>query len=377
MKDIKIRLLSYQNAHNYGAVLQAYGLQNAIKSLGYSDVKFIKYNPKYLSGRYVTYKTEGRGLQKFASILRNLLRTCRRPFMYLSREMRNRAFDRSIDRMLEQTDRLILSENDMKGERCDVLICGSDQIWNTSITGTFDRVFFGYGEYVRTPLKIAYAPSTETSSLTDERLKEIAPLLDNFDSLSVRENSLSEILQPLTEKSIEVCVDPTILCGREAYDRVAIKPNRKKYIVVYAYNPEEKLIRDLIASVPSYQDYSVIVLTLVHSVTLCDYFNPNLKAEISVEEFLGYFKYADYVVTNSFHGLAFSLLFEKNFNAAFVQNKSARLISLMTQLDLMDRYNYDMSRVSWDNIDYKEIAAKVNQIRNHSLDYLKKSIENA
>lgn len=377
MKDIKIRLLSYQNAHNYGAVLQAYGLQNAIKSLGYSDVKFIKYNPKYLSGRYVTYKTEGSGLKKFASILRNVLRTCRRPFMYLSKEMRNRAFDRSIDRMLEQTDRLILSEYDLKGENCDVLICGSDQIWNTAITGSFDRVFFGYGEYVRTPHKIAYAPSTETSSLTDERLKEIAPLLDNFDSLSVRENTLSEILQPFIEKRIEVCVDPTILCGREAYDRVAIKPKQRKYIVVYAYNPGEKLIRDLIASIPNREEYSVIVLTLVHTASVFEYLNPNIKAEISVEEFLGYFKYADYVVTNSFHGLAFSLLFEKNFNAAFVQNKSARLISLMTQLDLMDRYNYDMSRVTWDNIEYKAIAVKVNQIRNRSLDYIKTCIENA
>lgn len=376
MKDIKIRLLSYQNAHNYGAVLQAYGLQNAIKSLGYSDVKFIKYNPKYLSGRYVTYKTEGSGLKKFASILRNVLRTCRRPFMYLSKKMRNRAFDRSIDRMLEQTDRLILNENDLKGENCDVLICGSDQIWNTAITGSFDRVFFGYGEYVRTPHKIAYAPSTETSSLTDERLKEIAPLLDNFDSLSVRENTLSEILQPLTKKRIEVCVDPTILCGREVYDKIAIKPKLESFIVVYAYDPNEKIVADLVESIPNRNQYSVVILTLGHTVTMREYLNASIKAEITVEEFLGYIKYSDYVVTNSFHGLAFSLIFERNFNVSFFSNKSARLLSLMKQIDLMDRYNYDLQNVNWAPIDYLRVGGKMTEIREKSRYYLINSLRN-
>lgn len=377
MKDIKIRILSYHNAHNYGAVLQAYGLQNVIKLLGYNDVKFLRYNPKYLSGRYVTYKTEGAGIKKLLSILKNILNTIRRPFFYLSKERRNRSFDLSIYRMLLQTDKLILDESELKSEVCDVLICGSDQIWNTAITGNFDRVFFGYGDYLETPLKIAYAPSTETSSLDEQRIKEIVPLLNNFNYLSVRENTLAEILQPLTEKNIEVCIDPTILCGREAYDKIAIKPKRKKYIVVYAYNPQDKLIQDLIASVPNRNEYSVVILTLVHTSSMIDFFNPNIQSDITVEEFLGYFRYADYVVTNSFHGLAFSLIFQKNFNAAFVKNKSARLVSLMSQINLMNRYHYDNTNINWDKIDFSKVEEKMNILRTQSLHYIEKCLKHA
>lgn len=376
MKNKVIRILSFQNAHNYGAVLQAYGLQNSIKTLGYSNVKFIKYNPQYLSERYISYKNKGYGIRKMISIAANVLRTIRRPFLFLSSIKRNKSFNTSIQRMLIQTENLILRESDLHGEECDVLICGSDQIWNTTITGTFDRIFFGYGSYKKDPIKIAYAPSTEISSLNNERLHEIQPLLNNFDFLSVRENSLAKLLQPLTNKPIRVCIDPTILCGKEAYDKIAIKPKHKKYIVVYAYDPNERLIKELIESVPNRHDYSVVLLTLAHTRSITEFFNQNIKANITVEEFLGYFKYADYVVTNSFHGLAFSLLFQRNFNVGYVKNKSARLISLLEQLNLMERYNYDNNNISWHEINYIEIEKHINNIRSQSLNYLKCCLEN-
>lgn len=369
----KIRILSFQNAYNFGAVLQAYGLQQTIKSLGYNDVKFINYNPKYLSDRYNPFLIKRLFPQKtLKGIIFGIVRY---PMYMISRLRRNHRIQFSINNLLEQTKQIIVNECGLKDIEADVLICGSDQIWNTALTGDFDRVYLGKGPYKHLGYAAAYAPSTELSSLTEEKAKRLCGLLDSFKYISVREMQVSNKLSNYLNRDVPVCVDPTILCGAEAFCKVA-SPRlvEKDYIVVYAYNESRSSIYSAIKSIPNYEKYPVHVISFGLKSNR-ELFNARIHSAITVQEFLSYIKYAKFVVTNSFHGLAFSLLFEKNFNVIFCEGKYVRVLSLLQQLGLENRFVSDISNIQWNLIDYSIVNQKITEIRKDSFNYLNKILE--
>lgn len=369
----KIRILSFQNAYNFGAVLQAYGLQQTLKSMGYNDVKFIRYNPRYLRDRYNPFiKKHFNPKMSLRGIIGWSLNV---PFFLISRICRNHRIQSSIDNMLEQTDRLIVDEKGLEKEEVDVLICGSDQIWNTALTGNFDRVLLGKGHYKHLGYAATYAPSTELSALTDDKAKQLSGLLGSFKYISVRETQVKEKLGKYIDKEIQVCVDPTILCGAEAFYQVASpRIEKKDYIVVYAYNPKAPAILDLIKSIPDYNNYPVHII-LLGAKNKSNFFDANIHAAITVQDFLSYIKYAKYVVTNSFHGLAFSLIFERNFNVAYCEGKYVRCLSLLQQLGLENRFVRDTEHCNWDTLDFAVINRTIAEIRNESHNYLKKVLQ--
>lgn len=369
----KIRLLSFQNAYNFGAVLQAFGLQQTIRSIGYNDVKFIYYNPKYLSSRYSPFTKEC--LFPYSS-LKGFLSWCvHYPFFLISRVFRNFRIKKSIKELLIQTDKLITDEKGLNSIEADVLICGSDQIWNTELTGGFDVVFFGKGPYKYLGQSASYAASTEISSLTEEKAQKLSLLLDSFRFVSVREIQVKERLEPFWGHNIQVCVDPSILCGVEDYLQITSpRLEKRNYVLVYAYDYNDLVITDLIKSIPHYEKY-IIHVVLLGTKTLKTFFKANIHAAISVQDFLSYMKYADYIVTNSFHGLAFSLLFEKNFYVAYCEGKHVRCLSLLQQLGLEDRFVHDGKVAKWDMVDYSIINDRIKSIKQESFEYLKRVIE--
>lgn len=369
----KIRILSFQNAHNFGAVLQAYGLQQTILSMGYKDVKFLNYNPKYLSDRYNPF---ARRNIAFPSTLRGSIGWCAYYLPYMMSSIsRNRKFNDSIKSMLIQTNKLILDKEGFGDEDADVLICGSDQIWNTALTGDFDPVYLGEGNYRSVGIVASYAPSTELSSLTEAMAERLCAQLSRFKYLSVRENPVKDRLQKYISEKIQVCVDPTILCGAKSYlDVASPRLETRDYIVVYAYDPNDSIIQDLIKTIPEYQNYSIHVI-LLGPKGLRETFRKNVHSAIKVQDFLSYIKYASYVVTNSFHGLAFSLLFEKNFNVAYCEGKHVRCLSLLQQIEMEERFVRNKNNIHWENLDYKQINQKLENVRKDSLNYLKKVLE--
>lgn len=366
----KIRILSFQNAHNFGAILQAYGLQQTILSMGYTDVKFINYNPKYLSDRYNPFVWLAHPIKwTIKTIFGRLIRF---PFYFVSTLRRNAAFDGSIKRLLNQTKSLVTKESDLINEEYDVLVCGSDQIWNTALTGTFDPVFFGQGPYKKKGFVVSYAPSTELSSLSEENAVKLASLIKGFRYLSVRETPVQKKLEKYAERKIDVCVDPSILCGVQAYDKIAESlQTEEKYILVYAYDCREELIQNLVKSIPDWKQYKIYYV-LLGARTVRTSFNRNVLCEISIERFLSYIKYASYVVTNSFHGLAFSLLFEKNFNVAYEKGKHVRCESLLKQINLNERFVKNTKDASWKDIDYSTVNCILKDIRRYSMEFLSK-----
>lgn len=372
-KDKKIRIVSFQNARNFGAVCQAYGLQQTILSLGYTDVKFLNYNPQYLKDRYNPIKT-WQYLNLKTSFPRKISRIIRWLSYVLTTIIRNRRIEQSIKRMLRQTPHELMSAEEVVEEETDLLICGSDQIWNVALTGSLDPVFFGLARYCEKEQIISYAPSTEISSLTEGTINQMANYLAAFSHVSVREKSIKELLQPKVSKPIEVTVDPTILCGRKAFDNITSKHLvNKPYICVYAYTPDDELIQETIKTIPSYTQYEVHYI-LFSATNLSQWRDKSIHSVLTIEDFLSYIKYASYVVTNSFHGLAFSLLFEKNFIVTWMNNKSTRTEALLKELKLNDKLIQDAACAKWGNIDYQEVNELLDTIRNASREYLRNSI---
>lgn len=369
----RIRILSFHNAHNFGAILQAYGLQQTIKGLGYNDVKFLKYNPEYLKKRYNPFSSFSLSIPD-KSIKRIIGWILNYPFFVLSSIRRNRKFSESIKRLLIQTNKNLHNINDLKKESIGILICGSDQIWNTSLTGNFDPIFFGKGNYKQIDYAISYAPSTELSDLTTEKAKKLALQLDNFKYVSVRENPICNILQKYTNKDIKVCIDPTLLCGSKAFNEIASnRLIREKYIIVYAYDPTDELISNAINHIPNKEEYKIHII-LLSARGRKNFFNSSIHSEISVEDFLSYMKYASYVITNSFHGLAFSLLFEKNFYVTYFAGKEIRCTSLLENINLLDRFIQNKTTISWEQPNYRIINQNIARLRESSLLFLKNSL---
>ncbi len=371
----KVRIISFQNAQNYGAILQAFGLMKTIESLGYEDVQFINYNPPYLRNRYKVLSKRFFDTSKYSFIIKvKFWLTI--PVIIFNRLRRNATLNKSRKRLLQQTKIVFHDVSDIKNVECNLLICGSDQIWSTWITGNPDPVFYGKGDYIGIKRKISYAASTEISTFDNQdNVNKINALLSNIDSISVREKTAQDKLQKITGRDVHLCIDPTILCGREHFSKIA---SRRKvnapYILVYSYDIGDPDVQKIIHTIPSYQEYQIHYLCFGSS-GLRGTISNNIHGEISVEDYLSFFKYADYVVTNSFHGLAFSLLFEKAFNVAYMQGLSTRVESLLEQLNLQNRLVRNNEEVSWAPIDYDLVNVGLIKIREKSINYLKTNLE--
>ena len=218
----KIGILTFHCAHNYGAVLQCYALQETLKKMGH-DVEVIDYRPQYLLSPYAVFNINR---IKSNNPLKIIKRSIRETILLGVRLKRYYTFYQFIKNKLSLSSRITKYNIP---ESYDVYIMGSDQIWNPKITEGFDPVYFGNFNFQKGSKKyISYAASMEANELNNQAKNTYKKFLKNFDSISVRENQLAELLQPLSEKNIETVLDPTLLADNQIWDNIAQKPDISK-----------------------------------------------------------------------------------------------------------------------------------------------------
>lgn len=366
----KIGILTFHRAHNYGAVLQAYALQEYLRGLGF-DVTIVNYTPSYLIDPYRVIPFKGRFfrsktcLQKMKFILYSILTIYTRYFRF-------KAFEKSILKLLKLSNSEFSTAEQIQGS-FDVIILGSDQIWNDKITNGFDSVYFGQIPNISSSKIISYAASMEAHMLTDSQKSVLKESLAKIDFISVREMQLKDLLRSFISKQISVVLDPTLLCDSSVFNKIAVKPNiKRKYVLVYqvAYLHETLNYAKRVAS---RLDATVIQISAAPLISL----DQNIKQAESVEEFLGWFKHAECIVTTSFHGTAFSLIFKKNFYSIGIKGIDTRISSLLKQINLSDRI-VDPNRLI-DNISliqYDNVTSDICSLRDDSREYLLNSINN-
>ena len=324
---MKIGILTFHCAHNYGAVLQAYGLQEYLRSQGH-ETYIIDYRPGYLTRNYKAFNIRC----WMASTPREIVYKLRyEPFLWKHRILRSKAFDRFIRNRFD----LHPYVRHTNFSDFDAIFLGSDQIWNKTITGQrYDEVFFGRNATCRV---IAYAASMGRGTLSDKDRERLRQYLAPMTAIGVREESLKELLQPLSAKPVYTTIDPTLLAGAEMFEKIASPPaSDRKYVLVYDLSPYKREVLEIARNVAEKIGARIVELD---AYPLTGFSMRYKDQTASPEQYLGYFRHAAFVVTTSFHGTAFSLLFNRPFYTIKQDNPAdLRALSLLEKVGLTDRF---------------------------------------
>lgn len=357
---MKIGILTFHCAHNYGAVLQAYATQTFLQSQGF-EVVMVDYRPEYLVIPSQIFPVrsyyKGHVLSFFKVLLSKFL-------LIPASWKRYQSFNSFINRRFN-----LIGLDQLSHYGLDALVLGSDQIWNPVLCKGFDPVYFGCIGGIQTK-KIVYAASMGHISLQPEERRYLRRVLTELDKVSVREKSLKELLSPLSDKSIELVVDPTLLLGSHFWGDIAVQPSEKQpYVLVYEVIPNPQTMR-VAKRLADRINGKIIelkaVLSLLHQ-------SPYQFA--TPEEFLGYFRNAAFVVTTSFHGTVFSLIFNRPFYTMRHGNRhDARSEALLDSLMLKDRLIMGVDQIDASSINYKVVNQLLEKYVNSSKDYLISSL---
>lgn len=360
---MKIGILTFHRAHNYGAVLQCYALQEVLKGMGH-EVEVIDYRPSYIEKNTIPYS-----FNNFLSlnVKHKILYFLTEPFMVNRRLKKYRKFEEFSNRYLCLSNTVYVEQNI---GTYDVIVCGSDQIWNKRITQGYDRFYWGC--ICPNITKISYAASMESVILSSSDLNNVGHFLDNFKHIAVRECNLKNLLQPLTYKKINVVCDPTFLL-KDSYwhnmagDKPLIKGN---YIVVYQtrHHPTVNSIAEKIRG--NLKSEKIIYL----SAHLSFFANHNELQCISPDQFLNILKFSQFVITTSFHGTAFSIIFKKDFYTIRLNdNNDSRSFSLLKTVSLGCRFISEY--IGSSHIDYSSINEHIANMVDNSYKYISQSLK--
>lgn len=315
---MKIGILTFHSAHNYGAVLQAYALQKYLMSFNHT-VEFINYNNEKLLRVYKWFE-----FKRFKTLNVTKFYT---EFKLLSpRKRRFVKFESFIDKYL------YLSPKNYDTKSYDVIIIGSDQVWNTDLTSGFDKMYWGNFVIKNECNLISYAASMQ-DEISESNKLQIKKLLGNFSGISVREDSIARNLAMLLGIDIPVVLDPTLLLSSNEWEQIcANKIVRRPYLLFYQVrkNEKAKLIAEQIA-----ENLNLEIVNLSAGIDLNN--SPEF-IDAGPLDFVSLFKNASYVVCTSFHGTVFSIIFNVPFCSIILNDgKDNRVLSLLSKLNLVDR----------------------------------------
>lgn len=366
---MKIGILTYHRAENYGALLQAYAMKTYLGSLGH-DVSFVDYWPDY-HRRYFelfSWRKFKEGSMREKLVLLYYL------FFWNSTRMKRKKNLQAF--MYEELGLPPIvkyhSDNDVVRE-FDVVFYGSDQIWRKQEMKShpgFDYWYLG-SENVKAR-KIAYAASMGNIEVRPAEEATLKEYLGNFDAISVREDPLKGYLASIGVESLLVC-DPVFLLPRKQWETLAEKSTEplpyQHYILVYnllgqssAVRFSEQLSRE--KGLPIVEINKKYVPSIGHK-----HYNRTAR----VEDFISLIAGADYVVSNSFHGVALSLIFQKQFFAVDMGKRAGRVTSLLNTLKICERYKEDYS-ADFSPINYTQVAEHINLYSSDSKKFIEKAL---
>jgi hypothetical protein len=355
---MKIGILTFHRAINYGAVLQTYALQTSIEKLHVTN-EVIDYRCKKIEEMYQPFFNA----KSFSTWIKCLLRS---PKI----RKKTQKFYSFRDRYIKTGVRPYLSSEEMSeiNKEYDCFVVGSDQVWNKDCTG-FDNTYF-LNFVQEDEKKNSYAASFGTDQVSAKCVDEYTRLLENFRYISVREHQGQAIVKELLHREASIEIDPTFLLTQEEWKRMATRPIDGNYILLYLMQSSGSLLHFA-------EDLSK--KTGLKICYICDNLKKPIRAEylraVGPEEFVGLFASASYVVTNSFHGTVFSIIMNKNF---FLQlqapgSANARLENIMDTYNLRTRQIVNGKNDYLDQeVDYGPIDEQIMIERKKSMDYLKK-----
>lgn len=364
----KIGILTYHPYNNYGAVLQVYALQAFISKTFQSNVEVINFNTERQQGDNDILQLKGKN--NIRSIVAILL--YRGP-IYCKLKLRRRRFDIFRKNYLNLTIRF----KDVKSlwsnlPEEDVYISGSDQVFNPLAEYT-EVYYLGFPK--KTGRKIAYAPSFGLSNIEEAITEELKSRLKDFDSLSCREKNGAEYLSKLLNKKVPCVADPVFLLSAEQWSQIAKTTQLANqfnggYIFVYRLNGGKELM-SLAAKISSATGLPIIcVAPDFRFLGKC-----RMDYSAGPEEMLGYIRHASYVVTDSFHGTALSLVFGTKVITYVAFPKAAdRITTIMKRFHLIQNVIFDIETFNFNELSFLDYSQYLKEYIAESVSYLKQAL---
>ena len=297
---MKIGILTFHMAHNFGAMLQAYALCMVCRKISNCTCEIIDYR---LPEIYAKYEKLLRGKEvekkriKFHDFMINKLPLSQRI-----------------------TDCNYIPYYDL-------YVVGSDQIWNPNITGGYKDEYFGR-MFPMNSYCVAYAAST---GIDIDEWEDIVKRLDRINKVGVRESWCVDKLSSISQKEVTFCIDPVLLLNREEWENIGIVPEYNNYILVYAFEMTELEYTDIENQAKS-GNYRIIEI-VTHERNKRD--NILYDFGCGPQEFIGYIQNAETVYTDSYHGILFSILFNKHFvYLSRGEKNDKRVLDILKHLEL-------------------------------------------
>lgn len=345
---MKIGILTFHWAQNYGAVLQCYALKCKLEELGH-DVVIIDRIPQYqgiLRDLYhrISYKYFISWL-KFSRFNRK----------YLQPKTRTYRSQEALDRYFHQ-------------ESLDAVVVGSDQVWRWGIMGYNYFLDFVHSSRVR---KYAYAASFGLSHWTDNGLStaQVTRLLKQFTAISVREQTGISICRRIFEVDAGLVLDPTLLYNADFYEEKLLKGYEKK--------PNGRVVSYILGTENLEQCQQVASWAQERGLEYAEIYWTHAFFHLSVPEWLNEIRNAEYVWTNSYHCTVFAILFQKKF--VVLDNQSGgtdRIHTLLNMLQIKQRFLRDLTHIELledlleTPVPYNQIMERLEDCRKDSLAFL-------
>ena len=364
----RIGILTYHPYNNYGAVLQAYALQTYISNHLKNDVEIIDFcTDEQLLDNGILQLKRKKTVRSLLSCLKEKL-----PLYYELRKKKKR-FEQFRKGYLKLTvrykDAQSLFEN-LPSE--DIYITGSDQVFNPYAKYT-DVYYLGFDK--KEAKKVAYAPSFGVSDLEESVNERLISLIYDFDYLSCREEVGATYLSKLLGKNVPCVADPVFLLSKDEWSKVILEPRLNKslgegYIFVYRLNGGQQLM-ELAKMVSS--NTGLPIMCVARDKHYCQGHSMDVGAGPS--ELLGYISGASFVVTDSFHGTALSLVFGvKVIPFIAFQKASSRITTLMNKLDLSQNIIYNVKAFDFNALKFSDYDNKMQKMIAVSKKYLQEAL---
>lgn len=355
---MKIGILTQHFLLNYGGIIQNFALQQVLVKLGHDPLTF-EHDTCYSRTRW------------FLRTIKHILRT--RSFRNLpvypiyKGRIGNKNFIKFVLKNIKSVPVTDFTPSLTAQYGIDAYVVGSDQVWRPAFNlgHRLGNMFLDFADDKVKKLSYAASFGCKEWEYTKEQEKTCSKLARRFDAISVREASAVDLCKNHFGVDATLVLDPTLLLNREDYEKVCNNiPKKEKHIFVYSLVVSEGVLA-VAEKVANTMGIPVVVKQAGDKV----------KKEDTIEDWFAEFRDADYVVTDSFHGMVFSIIFNKPFSV--VMNPSGgneRYISLLSHLGLMERIVNGETLSSNSTINWQEVNLKLTDLKKTSLLFLRNNL---
>lgn len=368
---MKIGILTFHRADSYGANLQAYALYRVLKKCG-CDTEIIDYRCNAIEEVYKP--------ATFPKIRKNIVAFIKSVFIYYCVHKdalkKIEKFDKFRSNMLMSVPVLTQEDKKVIENRYDIVLTGSDQIWNSKLTHGPDD-WYCYRKQLKSDLVLAsYAASAGSVKNFLKYEDFYVPILKQYDYIAVREDDLQRYLQKKLNCKVYQTIDPTLLIDNSVWNKLAGETPLIEEKYIFNFDVQKNNVSENFAEIYAKKNKRKIVVFDANTLTIG---NKIAVRDAGPLEFLNVIKFADAVVSSSFHGIALSIALHKKIFPSLHPTTGARMFSLLNSLGLKNQVIYssnDYSKaIEVEDVDYSYVEERLHDIRRKSMDYLSLILE--